>query len=74
MLRTRLLGIVALFLVVGLAGCRHCASCSKSASPGGCSSCSKSAPASCPHVAPGSPPCASCAAHAAAPIPGPVER
>jgi len=74
MLRNRLFGIVAVLLVVGLAGCRHCSSCSKSASPGGCSSCSKSASASCPHVAPGSPPCASCAAHAAAPIPGPVER
>lgn len=65
MLRTRLFGIVALFLVVGLAGCGHMSK---------CSSCSKSASASCPHVAPGSPPCASCAAHAAAPIPGPVER
>ena len=44
MLRTRLFGLVALFLVVSLAGCRHCSSCSKSASPAGCSSCSKSAP------------------------------
>ena len=74
MSRTRLFGIVALFLVVGLAGCRHCSSCSKSASPGGCTSCSKSASASCPHVGPGSPAYASCAAHAPAPIPGPVER
>ena len=66
---TRLFGIVALLIVFGLAGCKQM---------GNCSSCSKttssSASASCPHVSPGSPPCASCAAHAAAPIPGPVER
>ncbi len=62
MLRTRFFGNVALFLLVVLAGCRHCSSGSKSAS------------ASCPHVATGSPPCASCAARAAAPIPGLVER
>ena len=69
MLRIRSFGIVALLIVVGLAGCKQM---------GKCSSCSKpttsSDALSCPHVAPGSPPCASCAAHAAAPIPGPVER
>jgi len=74
MLRNRMFGLVIFLLLAGLAGCRHCSSCSKSISPGGCSSCSKSVSASCPHVAPGSPACASCAAHAAAQIPGPVER
>jgi hypothetical protein len=41
MLRARLFGFVALFLVVALAGC-HCPSCSRSASasPTGCASCS----------------------------------
>ena len=60
MLRTRLFGLVALVIVVALAGCRH---------GGGCPSCSRSAPA----VAPAPAGCTSCAAHAPAPIPAPID-